>query len=153
MAEKAVDEWMAFYIGAYLADTMHLARQHHGSYLLLIMAAFKNAGWLPSDDGFLSTIAKCTPKEWKAERALYARFFIVTDERWTHAKVTKEWEKAQSLTRQRSEAGTASAAKRATGTQRPFNDRCNGDASKRAANGQTLTLTSTPTCNYYPLCG
>lgn len=106
------DTWMALYVGAYLADTMHLARQHHGSYLLLIMAAFKNAGWLPNDDHMLAQVAKCTAKEWKAERALYARYFEITDERWTHGKVTKEWEKAQTLTRQRSEAGTASAAKR-----------------------------------------
>jgi uncharacterized protein YdaU (DUF1376 family) len=107
---------------------MHLERQHHGSYLLLIMAAFKNAGWLPNDDGFLCTIAKCTPKEWKAERALYARFFDITDERWTHAKVTKEWEKAQEMTAQRSRAGKGSAAKRERDRlererQRELNDR------------------------------
>lgn len=112
MADKAVDDWMAFYVGKYLADTMHLAREHHGSYLLLIMAAFKNAGWLPNDDGFLATIAKCTTKEWKAERVIYARFFVVTDERWTHEKVTKEWEKAQSLSQDRSKAGRKGAAKR-----------------------------------------
>lgn len=106
------DTWMALYVGAYLADTMHLARQHHGSYLLLIMAAFKNAGWLPNDDDMLAQVAKCTPKEWKAERALYAAFFQVTDERWTHKRVTAEWEKALALTDERSKAGASGAAKR-----------------------------------------
>lgn len=116
---KTWDVWMAFYIGAYLSDTMHLAREHHGSYLLLIMAAFKNAGWLPNDDGLLMQIAKCTAKEWKAERGIYAALFQVTDERWTHKRVTIEWDKAQRLTDQRRAAGTASATSR----KRSFNAR------------------------------
>lgn len=111
MGDKS-DVWMALYIGAYLADTMHLGRQHHGSYLLLIMAAFKNAGWLPNDDGLLAQVAKCTPKEWRAERAVYAAFFQVSADRWTHKRVTLEWEKAQSLTAQRSAGGSKGAAKR-----------------------------------------
>ena len=110
--DKKADVWMALYIGVYLADTMHLGRQHHGSYLLLIMAAFKNAGWLPADDGLLMQIAKCTPKEWKAEKAIYAAFFEVSDERWTHKRVTIEWEKAQALTAERSASGSKGAANR-----------------------------------------
>lgn len=149
MADKA-DTWMALYVGAYLADTMHLARQNHGSYLLLIMAAFKNAGWLPNDDGLLAQIAKCTPREWKAERAVYAAFFQVTDERWTHKRVTQEWERAQRLTEQRRAAGAESAAKR----QRNRNERSTSVVTGEQRNArpsqspspssETTTLTVTP---------
>lgn len=118
MADKA-DTWMALYVNDYAGDTLHLNRAQHGSYLLMIMAAFKNAGWLPNDDGLLAQIAKCTAREWKAEKAVYAAFFQITAERWTHKRVTLEWEKAQRLTEQRRAAGAASAAKR----QRPFNGR------------------------------
>lgn len=106
------DTWMAFYVGDYLSDTLHLAREHHGSYLLLILAAFKNEGWLPGDDASLALIAKCTVKQWKAERHIYARFFAVGDDRWTHNRVTRELEKSTEITAKRQRAGLASAAKR-----------------------------------------
>lgn len=120
------DTWMAFYVGDYLANTLHLAREHHGSYLMLILAAFKNDGWLPGDDGLLAQIAKATPEQWATERAMYARFFDVTDERWTHRRVTRELEKAERMTVQRSDAGKASAAKRQRDRQRESNDRSTG---------------------------
>jgi uncharacterized protein YdaU (DUF1376 family) len=106
------DTWMAFYVGDYLSDTLHLAREHHGSYLLLILAAFKNEGWLPGDDASLALIAKCTVKQWKAERHIYARFFAVGNDRWTHNRVTRELEKSTEITAKRQRAGLASAAKR-----------------------------------------
>lgn len=106
------DTWMAFYVGDYVANTLHLARENHGSYLMLILGAFKNGGWIPNDDIFLATIAKCTPKEWKRERHVYAGFFVVTDERWTHRRVTHELGKAEELTEKRSKAGSNGAAKR-----------------------------------------
>jgi uncharacterized protein YdaU (DUF1376 family) len=132
MAEKRTDLWMAFYINDYAGDTFHLNRAQHGSYLHMLMAAFKNAGWLPNDDGLLAQIAKCTPKEWKAERALYAAFFQITDERWTHKRVTLEWEKAQRLTEQRRAAGAESAAKR----QRQRNERSTSVATVMATDAQ-----------------
>jgi uncharacterized protein YdaU (DUF1376 family) len=147
MVDQKSDVWMALYIGVYLADTMHLARQHHGSYLLLIMAAFKNAGWLPNDDGLLAQIAKCTAKEWKAERSIYAAFFQTTDDRWTHKRVTVEWQKAQRLTEQRRAAGIESAAKR----QRERNARSTGAStdgqrgvrpSERPSQSPSITPTS-----------
>ena len=111
MARKG-EAWMAFYIADYLADTMHLGREHHGSYLLLIFAAYRNEGWLPNDDSVLAQIAKCTAKQWKSERTMFAAFFRVSEDRWTHKRVSVEYDKAQKNVRQRSEAGTASAAKR-----------------------------------------
>ena len=108
----APDTWMAFYVGDYVANTLHLAREHHGSYLLLILAAFKNGGWLPDDDMRLAATAKVTLRQWKAEREIYAGFFQVDAGRWTHRRVTRELSRAQELTRKRQRAGRISAANR-----------------------------------------
>lgn len=134
MAEKRSDLWMAFYINDYAGDTFHLNRAQHGSYLHLLMAAYKNAGWLPNDDGLLMQIAKCTAKEWKAERAIYVAFFQVTDERWTHKRVTIEWERALRLTEQRRAAGAVSAANR----QRKGNERSTSVATEPQRNARPL---------------
>jgi uncharacterized protein YdaU (DUF1376 family) len=117
---KGADTWMAFYPGAYLANTLHLTRCQHGSYLMLILAAFKAGGVLPNNDSTLAAIARCTPKEWAAERAIYAAFFDVTDEHWTHDRVAHELAKAERLTGQKRIAGLASAAARQRiGNSRP----------------------------------
>lgn len=123
MATKAADTWMAFYPGAYLSNTLHLTRYQHGSYLMLILAAFKAGGVLPNNDATLAAIARCSAKEWQAERDIYAAFFDVTDETWTHYRVSRELEKAERLTNQRRIAGTASA----TARQRKGNDRSTVD--------------------------
>lgn len=119
---KDADTWMAFYPGAYLANTLHLTRCQHGSYVMLILAAFKAGGSLPDDDTELATIARCTPKEWAAERGKYAAFFVIEGGTWTHERVSHELTKAERLTAQRSIAGTASA----TARQRNGNGRSTG---------------------------
>lgn len=95
MAAAAPDTWMPLWIGPYLANTLHLNRAQHGSYCLLIMACWKAGGRLPANDNTLATIAKCTPKEWRAERPVFAAFFDVDAEWWTHPRVMTELEKAR----------------------------------------------------------
>ena len=71
-AIHAVNRGQSYFVspvGDYVANTLHLAREHHGSYLLLILAAFKNDGWVPNDDGLLAQIAKCTASQWRKERS------------------------------------------------------------------------------------
>lgn len=86
----APDTWMPFWIGPYLANTMHLTREQHGSYVLLIIACWKGGGTLPNDDRVLATIARCSARQWKAERDIFAAFFNVTDGGWTHERVVSE---------------------------------------------------------------
>ncbi|MGQ3299661.1 YdaU family protein [Reyranella sp.] len=114
------DVWMAFYVGTYLANTLNLSRERHGSYLMLILAAFKNGGWLPNDDVELAIIARCTPKEWKAERRVYEAFFEVTEDRWVHTFVEGQLERAARLTQAKSAAGKKGAENRWQKDSRPM---------------------------------
>ncbi len=112
MADKT-DAWMPLWIGAYLADTQHLARDEHGGYLLLIMAYWRAGGPLLDDDKRLAAITKCSPKEWKELRPVLAEFFDVAGGVWRHRRIDIELASAASNKAQRSAAGKASAAKRA----------------------------------------
>lgn len=90
MTDAKTDAWMPLWIGAYLADTQHLARDEHGAYLLLLMAYWRTGSALPDDDKRLSAIAKASPKEWKTLRPTMAEFFTVADGFWSHKRVDKE---------------------------------------------------------------
>lgn len=138
MSAAAPDTWMPLWIGPYLANTLHLNRAQHGSYCLLIMACWKAGGRLPANDATLATIARCTPREWKAERPVFAAFFTEEDGHWVHDRVVTELEKARGFVEQRAAAGRASAEARKR--QRDGNDR----STSVATDGQREAKT-TPT--------
>ena len=94
MSDEKVDAWMPLWIGAYLADTMHLSRDSHGGYLLLLFAYWRNRGPLPDDEEDLAGITKSTPAEWKKLRPRLARFFTIEDGTWSHTRADKELVKA-----------------------------------------------------------
>lgn len=89
-----VDAWMPLWIGSYLADTMHLTRDQHGGYLLLLFAYWRNKGPLEDDDEDLASIVKATPAEWKKLGPRLAKFFTVADGYWSHTRADKELESA-----------------------------------------------------------
>lgn len=96
--------WMPFYIGDYLRDTMHLAREDHGSYILLILAYWVNQGPLRDDDRFLAGTAKCTLKLWvKSSRAVMLQYFTVEGGLWHHKRIDKELEVARGQSQKQSE--------------------------------------------------
>lgn len=105
-------KWMPLYIGEYLADTSHLTRAQHGSYLLLLMAYWRRGGPLPDNDTMLSQIAKCTPREWQNDKPILAELFKVGGGIWTQTKADKELAKAAANTKAKAEAGAKGAAKR-----------------------------------------
>lgn len=111
-AAKKTDAWMPLWIGAYLADTMHLSCEEHGAYLLLIMAYWRNGGPLPDDDARLSGITKSSPKVWGKLRKTISQFFEVSDGFWAHKRIDEELVSASANKVQKSIAGKASAAKR-----------------------------------------
>jgi uncharacterized protein YdaU (DUF1376 family) len=99
---------MPFYIGDYLRDTMHLPRESHGSYLLLIMAYWANQGPLPDDDDFLSQTARCALPEWtQTERKRISKFFQTVNGVWRHTRIDKEIEAVKATLEARSRAGKA----------------------------------------------
>jgi uncharacterized protein YdaU (DUF1376 family) len=106
------DTWMAFYVGDYTANTLHLTTKQHGAYLLLILAAWKAGGSIPNDDARLAAITKMSAREWKAERDVLREFFDVGDKEWCHGRVIKELAEATHITQERSKAGGIGAAKR-----------------------------------------
>lgn len=112
MSGARPDTWMPFYIGDYLADTMHLSRDQHGGYLLLIFAYWRRGGALPDDDNQLAAIAKATPAEWRKLRPVLAPFFQVGAGVWRHKRIDAELERAITKTEKRANAGAKGAATR-----------------------------------------
>ena len=104
MASKA-DTWMPFYVADYLKDTMHLSRDQHGGYLLLLMACWNGAGRIPNDDAQLACLAKATPAEWRKMAPILRRFFTVDGDELVQGRVVQEYEKAQRLSEIRRENG------------------------------------------------
>lgn len=104
MASRA-DTWMPFYVADYLKDTMHLTRDQHGGYMLLLMACWNGGGRLPDDNAQLAALAKATPAEWRKMAPILRRFFTVEGDQLVQGRVVQEHEKAQRLSDIRRENG------------------------------------------------
>lgn len=105
MASKA-DTWMPLYIATYLRKTMHLTRDQHGAYFLLLMACWDRGGRLPNDPGQLAGIAKASPSEWRKLQSVMMPFFQVDGEWLIQDRVIEEHEKAAKLSEIRRQAGS-----------------------------------------------
>lgn len=103
------DLWMPLYVGDYLRDTMHLSREDHGSYFLLILAYWSNRGPLPDDPEYLAAIAKVQQTEWQTVSKRLARFFQIGNGVWRHKRIDAELKRSQAVSEARSRAGKAGA--------------------------------------------
>lgn len=88
------DVWMPFYIGDYLADTLHLDAEQHGAYMLLLMAAWMRGGDLPNNDEQLQRIARCNRAAWKRVKDSVMAFFTVSAEKITQKRLVVEYANA-----------------------------------------------------------
>lgn len=113
------DEWMPLHIGVYHADTVHLSRDQHGAYLLLLMAYWRRGGPLLADDARLAAIAKATSAEWRKLRPVMLEFFTEADGSWHQKRADAELEKARRLTEAKAAAGAKGAAKKWHGHSKP----------------------------------
>lgn len=102
---------MPLFIGDYLADTMHLSAEQHGVYMLLIMACWRRAGVLPTDEAQLAAIARVTVKRWRELLPIVAPFFLIADDGWRHKRVNEELEGAQRRINRASSGGAGKATK------------------------------------------
>lgn len=105
--------YMKLYVADYLGDTHHLSAIEHGAYMLLLMGMWRAGGTLPAADANLSRLARCTPPEWEAVKAAILPFFKRSRGKLTHKRITSEMAKYETVSRHRSEAGKAGAAKKA----------------------------------------
>lgn len=94
------DIWMQWFIGSYLADTMHLTTEQHGAYDLLLMHGWKNHGRIPGDDRQLAQITKMTPAKWRIAKPILLPFFSLgqdpeTGGYWFQKRQMEEIQKAK----------------------------------------------------------
>ena len=66
---------MPFHTDAYLADTRHLTTIEHGTYMLLLITAWRNGGSLPNDDKLLARYASLGPRQWQRIKPTIMQFF------------------------------------------------------------------------------
>ncbi|HEY2528074.1 MAG TPA: YdaU family protein [Xanthobacteraceae bacterium] len=103
--------WMPFYIGDYMADTLHLTTEQHGAYFLLICACWTHGGFLPDDDAELAAITRLPLDAWKIARRKLAPFFKISGQKWRQKRVGVELQRAEHLHRVRSKAGSKGGSK------------------------------------------
>lgn len=78
---------------AYLADTTHLTTEEHGAYLLLMIAAWRQADCgLPMDDKKLARITGMSTKKWSAVKDTILDFWKVENGRIYQPRLLKEHE-------------------------------------------------------------
>lgn len=106
------DNFMPFYIGDYLRDTLRLTTPQHGAYLLLLCAYWTGGGPLPDDDEALAAIAKMQMPDWKRTRPVLGKlpFFDIRDGAWHQKRADEELCRAGAMYEKRRSAAHASHA-------------------------------------------
>lgn len=106
------DDWMPLDVRKYLGDTMHLGREQHGAYLLLLMAYWMRGGPLGDSDPELAAIVRASLPDWKRLRPVLAQFFQIADGKWVQKRAEEELARARSFIDKKSEAGKKGAENR-----------------------------------------
>jgi uncharacterized protein YdaU (DUF1376 family) len=125
---------MPLYVSDYLGDTAHLTTLEHGTYLLLLMHAWKKDGELPAGNDRLMRIAGLSPDEWSDVREAVLEFFYQDGETLRNNRLDAELEKAHARVEAASRAGKASAKarrKKGTDVERTLNERSTEGATDR----------------------
>lgn len=151
--------YMKLYVADYLGDTHHLSAIEHGAYVLLLMGMWRAGGTLPAADANLSRLARCTPAEWETVKAAILPFFKRSRGKLTHKRITAEMAKYETVSRHRSEAGKAGAAKKAQKDSQlaqanagrlPTKPEPEPEPKKEEAKASVATATKTPKARIYP---
>tara|TARA_R110000751_G_scaffold188685_1_gene294663 strand:+ start:114 stop:779 length:666 start_codon:yes stop_codon:yes gene_type:complete len=104
---------LPLFTDAYLGDTTHLTTIEHGTYLLLLMAAWRSKDCkLPDDDKLLARYTKLSNAQWQRIKPIIIPFFTIENGFIFQLRLLDELDTVKRLTMQRSNAGKASALKR-----------------------------------------
>lgn len=129
-----IDAWMPIYIGDLLKDTQDLSVSEFGAYHFLMYHYWCKKGDVPKNMATLRRVCKCSSKVLK--RVL--EFFEEQDGKILHKRLDAEHQKAERQYNQKSEAGSASAAKRAsTAVEMPLPSRCQPSQSQSPSPSQS----------------
>ncbi len=135
------DLWMPFYIGDYLADTMHLDAEEHGAYILIMLHYWKNGGRIPNDANRLQQIARVKPsRDSKRIMSTVLQFFEIKEGFLYHKRIESEMQKAAENSennKKRTAAATAAAAEKRN-KKTPSTDNVTGIVT------DSVTLTPSP---------
>lgn len=129
-------------IDAYWADTKHLTDAEHGRYHLILYELWRAPNRrLPNDDAWLARrFARSVERVVEELRPLISEF-CQSDGNWiTQTRVTKEFLRAQKVTKQRREA-----AKSRWNKDKDKSERISGHGASRIAAAHEPTPTLTPT--------
>lgn len=133
--------WFPYHIKDFRSETHRMSHAEKGVYVELWEMLWEAGGSTVADDKWLADELGLRPREWAAMRDKVLRHFSVKSGRLEHPRLTAELAKARANIEQKRKAGIASAAarKKATGVQRAFNGRTNGEATAgqpRAGGGE-----------------
>lgn len=136
--------FLPLYTGDYLRDTRHLTPLKHGVYLLLLMHCWDQKGPLPLDEQECAGIANCrSADEIESLRYVLERYFVHMEDGWYQGRMQREVERAGSISKARSEAGTKGYQAKAK--QLP------NKSQARASTPTPTTTTTTTTTESKPL--
>jgi len=109
--------YMRFWVGDYLGATSHLSAEEHGAYLLLLMAAWRSDGGLPSDEQRLARIARVDGQRWGAVWEAIGGFFVADGEHFRNRRLSEELTSAKA-DKDSAVAKAKAAAEKRWGTQK-----------------------------------
>lgn len=95
---------MPFYVGDFLADTMHLSAIETGIYVRLLLHCWQHKT-IPTDNKKLSLIAHCDPRLWHQYRETVLAFFDIVDaSTMQHKRVSAELHRSEEISSKRKAA-------------------------------------------------
>lgn len=99
--------YLPLYTGDYLRDTQHLSCSEHGIYLKFLMHYWDQKGPIPLDERKQQGVCNArSGDEIEAMRRVRNEFFVQMDDGWYNTRMQLEIERAENISKARSEAGT-----------------------------------------------